>query len=760
MPAPPRPSFRFGPFELRTTPPVLLREGEPVGITPKAFLTLVALVSRQGEAVSKEELLATVWADTTVEESNLSQNIYTLRKLLAADFPDGNAIENIPRFGYRFTVPVREVSSTVSENAPGKPEMASKESAPPAHTEPAKLPGLESFVAPGGGSTHATETGPALASRLAKGNIKWLVAVSGLLLLAVLAWQWPLVSSIVGRQTPYEWAAFTANSYEDAVNAVALSPSGDLVAYADADGIVLRGAQETAIHSLPTPKLKIVDHLAWFPDQLHLVLSGQSAQTGDPQIWKISVLGEAPLLLRDQARSGTVSRSGTSIAFLSSDEAQVWTMGSTGENPRQVATSGAGQQFTVLLWALGDDGLLAERRTALLGTNAGADTPSTPLPSSNFALEHINLSGGNRTVVRNDLSVGDACLVGGNDLIYSRSTETEGQESDSLWRVHLDATTGAIKAAPTPLAKADDTEHIYGFSCSADGTRIAVLRKEGATNVFVADFASGPPRLTHIRRLSMDSKLAYPHGWSADGKSVLYESLRAVDHYDIFSQSLDRHDPDLIVSMTGSNMRPTPTPDGQWLLFLHNDVPRGKRTVYRLSTRNKFPEPLSSAGEITEFHCPLVHGDCVAMQRIEDGGANFFILDPQRGKGRLLLGASGKLRPILDWDVSPDGGSLVMDTASDVPLHVVSLDTGTISDVPFHSRRRTKAVNWTADGRGFFISSLTQSGDEVSFVDREGNATSLAATTVGTWSVPSPDGKHVAFIDRSLDSNVWLLNRK
>lgn len=61
----------------------MLRAGEPVSLTPKAFDTLLALVDRRDRVVDKAELMELVWADSVVEEANLSQTIFVLRKLAA-----------------------------------------------------------------------------------------------------------------------------------------------------------------------------------------------------------------------------------------------------------------------------------------------------------------------------------------------------------------------------------------------------------------------------------------------------------------------------------------------------------------------------------------------------------------------------------------------------------------------------------------------------------------------------------------------------
>ena len=98
--------FTFGPYRLRTDDLVLRCRGDAVALAPKVALTLLALLERAGEVVSKEDLLQAVWGGSAVEESNLSQNIYTLRRHFEAN-GDQSLIETLPRRGYRFTGRVR-----------------------------------------------------------------------------------------------------------------------------------------------------------------------------------------------------------------------------------------------------------------------------------------------------------------------------------------------------------------------------------------------------------------------------------------------------------------------------------------------------------------------------------------------------------------------------------------------------------------------------------------------------------------------------
>jgi DNA-binding winged helix-turn-helix (wHTH) protein len=98
--------YQFGPFYLDAGERVLLRDGRIVPLAPKALSTLLVLVRNMGHVVEKDVLMAEVWPDEVVEEGNLAQHVFMLRKALGENT---NYIETVPRRGYRF----RELTSGV-----------------------------------------------------------------------------------------------------------------------------------------------------------------------------------------------------------------------------------------------------------------------------------------------------------------------------------------------------------------------------------------------------------------------------------------------------------------------------------------------------------------------------------------------------------------------------------------------------------------------------------------------------------------------
>lgn len=101
--------YRFGDFRLDPLEHLLYRQDEVVPLKPKVVETLELLLSERGRLLTKDELMERLWPDTIVEDSNLAQNIYLLRKVLGTDPGGRSYIETVPKRGYRFTAEVEEI---------------------------------------------------------------------------------------------------------------------------------------------------------------------------------------------------------------------------------------------------------------------------------------------------------------------------------------------------------------------------------------------------------------------------------------------------------------------------------------------------------------------------------------------------------------------------------------------------------------------------------------------------------------------------
>jgi len=99
--------YEFGTFQLDPTNRLLRSSGTEVHLPGRAFDALLLLVQRPGALVTKEELMASVWGGSFVEESNLTVAVSTLRRALNEDPQDRQYIQTVARRGYRFIADVR-----------------------------------------------------------------------------------------------------------------------------------------------------------------------------------------------------------------------------------------------------------------------------------------------------------------------------------------------------------------------------------------------------------------------------------------------------------------------------------------------------------------------------------------------------------------------------------------------------------------------------------------------------------------------------
>lgn len=102
--------YEFGEFRLNPGERILMRGGQQVELTPKAFELLSLLVENHGRLLGKNEIMNKIWADSFVEESNLTFNIRQLRKTLGDDAQHPKYIKTVRQYGYRFIADVKQIS--------------------------------------------------------------------------------------------------------------------------------------------------------------------------------------------------------------------------------------------------------------------------------------------------------------------------------------------------------------------------------------------------------------------------------------------------------------------------------------------------------------------------------------------------------------------------------------------------------------------------------------------------------------------------
>lgn len=267
--------YEFGPFHLEPAERKLLRGNEVVVLTPKAFDTLVLLVRNSGHLLEKDELIRMLWPDSFVEEGNLSNNIFVLRKALGEN---PAYIETVPKRGYRFVGAVRQLPGT---------EKAQREFAGELSTD-RRLP-VQTVA---GVVPFASRSRRRLAA----------LAVTALAIL-------PVGAALLRRSSTHlpdrsQWVQLT--KFPDSVSQPAISPDGRMLAFVRGYDTPI-GAGQVYVKILPegepvqlTHDNRLKINPTFSPDGSRVAYTTMDPQQFDWDTWVTPTLGgESQLLLRN-----------------------------------------------------------------------------------------------------------------------------------------------------------------------------------------------------------------------------------------------------------------------------------------------------------------------------------------------------------------------------------------------------------------------------------------------------------------------------
>ena len=117
-----------------------------------------------------------------------------------------------------------------------------------------------------------------------------------------------------------------------------------------------------------------------------------------------------------------------------------------------------------------------------------------------------------------------------------------------------------------------------------------------------------------------------------------------------------------------------------------------------------------------------------------------------------------------EWQLCPDGTRIAIAKSGEGQIHILSLRGQPEIEVKVNGWRSLENLNWSADGKGFFVASRTSDSSVMLYVDLRGNASilwmqkgTLGNESAGTVGIPSPDGRHLAMMGFTLSGNMWMM---
>ena len=571
----------------------------------------------------------------------------------------------------------------------------------------------------------------------------------------------------------------TFNSFENQVTSGSISPDGKYLAYADRKGIYVEVLQTGETHAIPKPeglKSKDVDWEilpnGWFPDSLRFIANSHlPAQDASPSgsntttIWMISAANGETEKLRDTAVAWSVSPTSSSIAFGTNQnrfgESEVWLMSPTGGSERKLFSAEKNGGLNGFTWA--PDGKRAfyvrtdDSGDSLLvrDLNTGSADPLFPPAEAKDVMEISWLSDGR--------------------LLYSVRKPRALFDCD-YWTMRLDSQTNQRFEKPRLLTSSTGY-CLSNFSATADGKRLVSLRWAPHLTSYVAELVARGTRMLHQRHFPLSESSDGATNWTPDSRAILFVSNRSgLDGLmggalpsAIYKQELDSDvaQGPLVVPPDGvRNARVTP--DGKWVLYFGNGngtaaPARGPEPVMRAPIDGGRSQLLFIAKTFSLITCGLLPSAGCAIAEPTDDRKQEIIsaIDPLQGRGRELarfdLDSSNE-----NWDtaLSPDGTRIAATRTPNEPIYILSLRGGPTREIRVKGWNNLLSVNWTADGKGLFVSSGIRGARVLLHVDLLGNAHVLwknVGATGETLAYPSPDGRHLTMQGWTSNTNMWML---
>jgi len=611
----------------------------------------------------------------------------------------------------------------------------------------------------------------------------WIAAGAGILLLLLAGtFAWRLRT----QPAPSSKAAMTqrqltTNAAGHGVNGAAISPDGKYLAYADDAGLHIKLVETGEMRTLPLPAEVDSAHAtwmpaAWSPDGTQL-FTNLEVGGKPPSIWILSLIGNAPRKFRDAASAQSISPDGAMLVFTAGrtglgatqgggytpGDQTIWLVGINGQDARMLTKGDGGTGYTHVAWSPDGD------RIAYLKLHEGFDSPE-----SECSIENRDLQGGQPVVVVTGSNLCQSAQgfwwARGGRLVFSRAEPAPNDNDSNLWEVRLDSRTGKPDGKPVRIT------NWAGFSFASptgttDGKRLAFLKLNYQTNVYIAELAAGGTRLTTPRLLTLEERDSWPTAWTSDSRAVLMWSNRN-GLVQVFMQSTDKQTAELVVSGPDGAWMPRTAPDGKSIVYVDgmNGAGGHPPRIMRITPGESTPQVLMELPRFSNLACSRAPSNqCFFAQTSEDGKKiAFSSFDPTSGKAHEVLTLESQpgelytyVGSVYNWMPSPDGSRLIFAVFNPLEnrLRLLSLDGAPERDIILKGWAGLNSVDWTADGKSLFVSSQSPAGTTLLHVDLGGQVTPLWYQPGGwrTYAIAAPNGRELAIAGMTSSSNVWMI---
>jgi eukaryotic-like serine/threonine-protein kinase len=528
----------------------------------------------------------------------------------------------------------------------------------------------------------------------------------------------------------------TANTPELPIQAAAISPDGKSIAYSDLLGIHLHDVASGVTRLLPGTSGHLLVH--WMPDGASLQTNVQDA--GGARMMVVFASGQPPEPAPVSV-SWVVSKDRKLRAMVSDGRRQILIQDVAGGNSRELWTAGVKSVVTAFEWSPN------AKQIAVVSLRERIST-----------LEVIDVASGSRTVlVPEDRKLDINSMVWANQsriIVAVRERVGSNAYNCNLWEVRLNGGGALVSGGLRKLTAWTDFP-IQSGSLTTDGKRLVFVRSFAQRDVYVAQIDPDRSRLSPPRRLTLELGDDFPTGWTRDSKTVILNSDRN-GPINIFRQDLDKRTAEPLVVWPGTQILPRVSPDGKSLLFCSMVAVQHTCRLMRAPLAGGTPELLTVVSNIGDFRCSTARHCEVAQMQGQSSGYIVSEMDASKGMGREIYRDADN--PTGSPDISPDGKWLATPSGTRIVLR--SFATGAVvREIPVRGATNLDTLHYAQDGQGFFAGDSSSTEARQLYIDLSGKSTLLwrQAGSYAVWALPSPDGRHLAMLMLTIDSNVYTV---
>lgn len=556
--------YQFGNFQFDTTEKLLVCGDKRISLTPKVFEMLVLFLENSGKLITKDELMEKVWAESFVEESNLTFTIRQLRKILDDDARQPKFIETIPRRGYRFIAEVNKVSL---ENPQPKELIA--------------------------------ETTARLLPQSPKSNLFFntvqgrpvlfiLFGVIGILAFSFLLWGSVVRQNSNVKLVPLVKPERLTNSGN--ARRAAISPDGNFVAYISQvnglDSIWLRQIKTNSNLQILSPTDEVIRRMRFSADgQSIFFIKGKR---GEPSsLFSLATIGGIPQKLINGVEDVlALSPDGKKIAFVKMSEPNsTWSLSVAnmdGGEETSLITRPIAEPIWAVAWSNSEQSITfatgetrsGQANVSILNYDFTTKTEQSLSNKKWFQVKDLAwtpndnaliLSGREKLSDQNELWKFSVV----NDEFNKFSTDTNYYNEFNLTddgkvligvRSAPSFNLSLINAENPSLETKPLVESYRGVSWSVNNKIVYASNVGGSEDIWLMN-----PDGSQQKQLTFADSMEFLPRFSADGKIIVYVSSNS-ETLHIWRMNADGSEPRQLTTGTGE-LSPSISPDGKWLIF-------------------------------------------------------------------------------------------------------------------------------------------------------------------------------------------------